>query len=121
MTYTGKWTCSECGDTSDNEHDPCACDDTCTEHVETIARLRADLERVTRELSEARECLDLYRSGRFTAESVVLRIEREVAEAIASFVEYEGPRFGTDTAMADDIRSGSLCRGTWKPASGGAK
>lgn len=47
--YAGKWTCSECGDTSDNEHDPCSCDDTCTEHIETIDSLRRRLKKVEAE------------------------------------------------------------------------
>jgi hypothetical protein len=41
--YTGKWTCEKCNHTSDNEHDPCNCDEDCCEHVETIAAVRAAL------------------------------------------------------------------------------
>jgi hypothetical protein len=41
--YTGKWTCDKCSHTSDNEHDPCDCDEECCDHVETIASLRSAL------------------------------------------------------------------------------
>lgn len=54
MTYTGKWTCDKCEHTSDNEHDPCNCDDDCCTHVETIASLRSQLTTAQRELAEAR-------------------------------------------------------------------
>jgi len=38
-----RWTCIDCGDTSDDEDADCSCDDTCTEHIETIKRLRAEI------------------------------------------------------------------------------
>lgn len=55
VPYQGTWTCSECGDTSASEHDPCSCDDTCTEHVEEIASLRRQLDAVVRERDEAKQ------------------------------------------------------------------
>lgn len=48
------WTCIECGDVSDHEHDACSCDDTCVEHIETIASLRRQLAQVKAQLA-ARE------------------------------------------------------------------
>lgn len=58
MTYAGTWTCFECGDTSDNEHDPCSCDDTCTEHIETIDSLRRRLKQAETERDAARTRID---------------------------------------------------------------
>lgn len=40
MTYLGPWTCDKCGDTSDDEHAPCSCDDECNDHIDQLRALR---------------------------------------------------------------------------------
>ena len=108
MTYAGKWTCSECGDTSDNEHDPCSCDDTCADHIETIDSLRRRLKQLEAERDTARAEAEQLRSERddwdsalqatckahlaARAEAEQLRAERD---ALASKVA-----FHTDGAFA---------------------
>jgi len=73
MTCTGKWTCDKCEHTSDNEHDPCNCDDDCCTHVETISSLRSRLVRAETE----RDAAIAKRDKAFKSEEVALAATEE--------------------------------------------
>lgn len=42
----GQWTCDVCGSSCADEYASCDCDDDCHDHVATIKRLRAEVERL---------------------------------------------------------------------------
>lgn len=145
--YVGKWTCSECGDTSDNEHDPCSCDDTCTEHIETIDSLRrrlkqdeAERDALRQQLEAARTEADAWekiaRERHATLEAMtrerdearavlshihattMRQIAYETAEAIAAWCESPCPCGEADCAAKYAAIADAIRAGAWRAKEG---
>lgn len=106
-----KFVCIDCGDVSEDEHAPCACEDDCTGHVETIAELRRERDTLRRFLDAEKDvCTRMGADNARRMQRLGVKYPNGVDSGIdALFAELE--RWRKYAQHADDCN----VNGSWGP------